>query len=47
MDGTQGRSNKDTTVSMAGKGLEQKAKAYGSSELLVEINSIISRFTKK
>jgi hypothetical protein len=32
---------------MAGKSLEQKAKAYGSSELLAELNLIVSRFTRE
>jgi hypothetical protein len=45
--GRRGRSIKDTTSSIAGKIIEQKSKAYGSSELLVELNSIVSRFTRE
>jgi hypothetical protein len=45
--GHRGRSIKDTTSSIAGKIIEQKSKAYGISELLVELNSIVSRFTRE
>jgi hypothetical protein len=45
--GRRGRSIKDNTSSIVGKTIEQKTKAYGSSELLVELNSIVSKFTRE